>query len=95
MQGLSALIHLESLQLRMVRYVNNMLGALWTVRPPLPFTRLLIELPVVCGCLSFIPMHWCLSGLMSSAVGSSLQVGTTGSNNWNRWFWFWFWFSAL
>jgi hypothetical protein len=66
-QGLSALVHLTSLQLRMVRCVGRMLGALVIACPAPPLCRLLIEVSYECTSPLFLPEPPLLSTLMTDA----------------------------
>jgi hypothetical protein len=68
-EGFAALTQLESQQLRVVRGVNRVLDALLSARPLPPLlSRLLIEVPLVCTSLSFLPEPRLLSSLAERAV---------------------------
>jgi hypothetical protein len=66
-QGLSAMVYLESLHLRMVRCVGRMLEALLIARPSPPLCRLLIEVSDECTSPLFLPEPPLLSTLMAYA----------------------------
>jgi hypothetical protein len=71
-QGLSAQVHLTSLQLRMVHGVGRVLEALLIARPCPPLRRLLIEVSDECTSYLFLPEPPLLSLLMN--VAPSLQT---------------------
>jgi hypothetical protein len=67
-RGLAALVHLESLQLRLVHGVGIVLEALLSGHPSPPLlTRLLIELPAECNSPLWIPQPAQLSSLVKQA----------------------------